>query len=162
LKSNSRARSVVGVVGRQRFQGRVCRLGRPLRSGLDVPVSLKAERNREARLLVFVAVMKVWIVRMPVTERLMPMPVRMRLGDDAQPTRALAFFLERRVNRQLEVKRRPFDLGPAPAATGTIAGPAGFGCGLAVEGSVTRCKGRLWNVGNRQCGCGAYLADLGR
>jgi hypothetical protein len=73
----------VVVVGRQRFQGRVCRLGRPFRSGLDVPASLKAERNSEARLLVFVAVMKVWIVRMPVTERLMPVPVRMRLGDHA-------------------------------------------------------------------------------
>ena len=35
------------------------------------------------RLLVFVAVMKVWIVRMPVPESVMPVPVRMRLGDHA-------------------------------------------------------------------------------
>jgi hypothetical protein len=34
-------------------------------------------------LLVFVAVMKVWIVRMPVPQSVMPMPVRMRLGDHA-------------------------------------------------------------------------------
>jgi hypothetical protein len=31
----------------------------------------------------FVAVMKVWIVHMPVPERLMPVPVRMRLGHRA-------------------------------------------------------------------------------
>ncbi len=31
----------------------------------------------------FVAVMEIWVVRMPVAKRLMPVPVRMRLGHRA-------------------------------------------------------------------------------
>ena len=41
---------------------------------------LRLSKIRARGLLVFVAVMKVRVVRMPVPERLMPVPVCMRLG----------------------------------------------------------------------------------
>src|SRR5450755_4205214 len=48
VKSNSRAHPVVVIVQQRRFQGRAFRLGRTLRSGLDVRVSLTAKQNKGA------------------------------------------------------------------------------------------------------------------